>query len=110
MTMFIQSSLDTVQHLQALLAGPTPLGIEAPPEIKAEVLKILKWIAWLASAACVGGLIITAARMALNHRRGDDTNVAQLGWVLAACILIGSASSIVAVLLHTPNSGIGSAP
>lgn len=63
------------------------------------MLTILQWIAYLASAACVAGILFCAARMAIAHRRGDDTNVAQLGWVLAACVLIGAASGIVGALI-----------
>jgi hypothetical protein len=62
-------------------------------------LTILRWVAYLASAACVGGILITAGRMAIAHRRGDDSNVAQLGWVLGACVLIGAASGIVGALI-----------
>lgn len=70
-----------------------------PGVVQSNVLEILQWVAWLATAACVGGLLYSAAKMALAHRRGDDTNVAQLGWVFAACLLIGSASTIVGALI-----------
>ncbi|MEW2383665.1 hypothetical protein AB0873_16465 [Micromonospora sp. NPDC047707] len=78
---------------------PDPGSGEAPPEVGEKVLTILRWIAYLATAACVGGLLYTAAKMALAHRRGDDTNVSQLGWVFAACMLIGSASAVVSALI-----------
>ncbi|MFG1955048.1 hypothetical protein [Micromonospora sp. NPDC048830] len=96
------------QLQQALAAVPSPSGGPvvpdpgsgvAPPEVADKVLTILQWIAYLATAACVGGLLYTAAKMALAHRRGDDTNVSQLGWVFAACLLIGSASAIVSALI-----------
>ncbi|WP_434740667.1 hypothetical protein [Micromonospora sp. SH-82] len=82
-----------------LTALPDPGGGEAPPGVDGKILTLLKWVAYLASAACVGGMLYTAARMAISHRRGDDTNVAALGWVFAACIIIGSASGIVSVLI-----------
>ena len=83
----------------ALAAPPNPGSGEAPPGVGEKVLTLLKWLAYFASAACVAGILYSAAKMALAHRRGDDTNVSQLGWVLGACILIGSASAIVGALL-----------
>ena len=94
------SVIDFVQQGQELLAAvPDPGSGEAPPGVGDKVLTLLRWIAYLASAACVAGVLYTAAKMALAHRRGDDTNVAQLGWVLGACVLIGSASGIVGALV-----------
>jgi hypothetical protein len=92
--------IDFAQHLPAVVgAVPDPGSGEMPPDVADRVLTLLRWGAGLAVAACVGGIIYAAGKMALAHRRGDDTNVAQLGWVLAACILIGSASSLVTALL-----------
>ncbi len=101
--------IDYVDQLQHALAAapdpssgpfvPDPGGGAPPPKIAEKVLTILQWIAYLATAACVGGLLYTAAKMALAHRRGDDTNISQLGWVFAACMLIGSASAIVSALI-----------
>ncbi|MGC5335020.1 hypothetical protein ACPXCB_30980 [Micromonospora sp. DT62] len=99
---------DLPARLGLYLAAPTPPpggvpnpggGVAPPGVVQSNVLEILQWIAWLATAACVGGIIYSAAKMAIAHRRGDDTNVAQLGWVFAACILIGSASTIVGALI-----------
>jgi hypothetical protein len=99
--------LDFAEAFFSVLAQPTPEpsvpnpgGGEMPPgEIGEKVLLILKWIAALCTAACVGGLLYSGGRMAIAHRRGDETNIAQLGWVLFSCLLIGSASAIVAALL-----------
>ncbi|HCT80705.1 MAG TPA: hypothetical protein DGT23_29885 [Micromonosporaceae bacterium] len=89
------------------LAEPTPApgvpnpggGVMPPGEVGEKVLLLLQWVAGLATAACVGGLLYAGGKMAIAHRRGDETNIAQLGWVLFACLLIGSASAIVAALL-----------
>lgn len=78
---------------------PNPGGGTAPPGVGDKILTLLQWVAYLATAACVGGVLYTAAKMALAHRRGDDTNLSQLGWVFAACILIGSASTVVGALI-----------
>lgn len=78
---------------------PKP-GIEAPPtEVTSGVEELLGWGAYLAAAACVGGILWCAARMAIAHRRGDDSNLSGLGFALAACVLVGSASSVVGALL-----------
>jgi len=95
----LQDLVSTLPQAETPPAVPNPGSGEAPPGVGDKVLKLLKWVAYLASAACVAGLIVTAARMAIAHRRGDDTNVSQLGWVLGACVLIGSASGIVGALL-----------
>lgn len=94
--------IDHLDQLQAMLAAapvPDPGSGEPPPGVADKILRILQWIAYLATTACVGGVLYTAAKMALAHRRGDDTNVSQLGWVFAACLLIGSASAIVSALI-----------
>ncbi|WP_433121933.1 hypothetical protein [Micromonospora sp. CA-246542] len=94
--------IDHLEHLQALTAAapvPDPGSGEAPPGVGDKVLTLLKWVANLAIAACVAGVLFTAGKMALAHRRGDDTNVSALGWVFAACILIGSASAVVSALI-----------
>lgn len=91
--------VDQLQHAMAAAPVPDPGGGVAPPGVADKVLTILQWIAYLATAACVGGLLYTAAKMALAHRRGDDTNISQLGWVFAACLLIGSASAVVSALI-----------
>jgi hypothetical protein len=82
-----------------LAAPPDPGQGEAPPEVGPKLLTLLRWVAYLATAACVAGILATAGRMAIAHRRGDDTNVSQLGWVLGACVLIGAASGIVGALV-----------
>ncbi|MEU7822976.1 hypothetical protein [Catellatospora sp. NPDC049133] len=102
------SLLPTIlEHLQSVLADPTPAapvpdpgGGQMPPgDVGEKVLLILKWVAGLATAACVGGILYTGGRMAIAHRRGDEANISQLGWVLFACLLIGSAAAIVASLI-----------
>jgi hypothetical protein len=72
-----------------------PDQVQPPGGIGADVERVLGWVMWLAVTACVAGIIITAARMAIAHRRGGDADVAQLGWVLGACVLIGSAAFVV---------------
>ncbi|MEV4773068.1 hypothetical protein [Micromonospora humida] len=94
-----------LDHLIALAPEPTnapvpdPGGGAPPPGVGDKILTVLKWVAYLATTACVGGVLYTAAKMAISHRRGDDSNISQLGWVFAACMLIGSASAVVSALI-----------
>lgn len=83
-----------------ILAAPPDPGTGTPPAgIGPKVDGLLSNLAWLAVAACVAGILLTALRMAVDHRRGNDNHMAQLGAVLGACVLIGSASGLVANFL-----------
>lgn len=71
---------------------------EAPPGSKG-LNKVLSWVTWIAFSICVLGIIIAGAMMAVGQRRGEGgEHAARLGWVLAACIVIGSASGFVGLL------------
>jgi hypothetical protein len=97
----VQQAHDMAHHVGTFLADPVPNpgGGVAPAGIAPKVLKLLQWTAWLASAACVGGLIFSAGRLAISFKNGESSNVASLGWVLIACVVIGSASAIVGALI-----------
>ncbi|MEU9019230.1 hypothetical protein [Actinomadura sp. NPDC048394] len=87
-------------HLSALVAAiPNPGQGEKPPGAdKLELM--LKWVAWVVFGLCVTGILIVAGRMAVSHRRGEGGEHASgLAWVFASCILAGSASAIVGVLV-----------
>lgn len=81
-------------------ATPDPGGGQAPPGSEG-FLTILRWAAWIASGVCVLGVIVAGGAMALAHRGhgGGGENAARLGWVLAGCIVIGSAAGLVGALV-----------
>lgn len=81
-----------------LAAVPNPGDGVAPPGAD-KIVTILQWGKWLFSAGAVGGGLIIATKMVIAHRRGDDTNVAQLGFWLAACVLGGVGPHIVDALI-----------
>jgi hypothetical protein len=83
-------------HLGDILADPPtiPKGDDAGPPFGPQLQKVAGWLLWSATLACVVGVIITGARMAIAFRGGGDANIAQLGWVLFACILVGGASTL----------------
>lgn len=67
-----------------------------PPGVQAGVDKVIDWVTWIAFSVCVLGIIIAGAMMAIGQRRGEGgEHAARLGWVLAACIVIGAASMLV---------------
>lgn len=71
----------------------------APPGA-AGITTIVQWIAWLVLALCVVGILMVSGRMALAHRRGEAAEHASgLVMVLAAAVLVGSASGLVAALV-----------
>src|SRR5216110_3003456 len=93
---------DTAHHSVTVLADDPPINpksVEPPGQVGEKIKTILGWLKYLVSAAGVAGMFITSARMMIAHRRGDDTNVSQLGWVLGACVLAAAAPWIVAALV-----------
>lgn len=78
---------------------PNPGGGTKPPGADG-IEKILGWVAWVAVAVCVLGVLFAGATMAIQHRRGEGgESVSRLGWVLSGCIVIGSASALVGALV-----------
>ena len=83
-----------------LIAGniPTPVGVQ-PPGTQG-LTTILSWIAWAVTFLCVVGVFFVAGSMAFAHRRGEGSEaIGKLGWVMGACILGASATSLVNVLI-----------
>jgi hypothetical protein len=79
-----------------LLAAPDPGQGTPPPGISDKIDTLLSYVAWLAVAAAVAGVLFVAIRMALLHQRGQlGEHMAGLGAVLGACVLIGGASALV---------------
>jgi hypothetical protein len=71
-----------------------------PPGDSAKLLQtVIDWVTWIAFAICGLGIIIAGAMMAIGQRRGEGgEHAARLGWVLAACIVIGSSAALVQAL------------
>jgi hypothetical protein len=89
----------TTGALTVFAQVPDPGNGKKPPGSD-NFLTILQWAAWIAFGVCVLGVIIAGARMAIQHRHGQGgEQAAALGWVLAGCIVIGSASALVGALV-----------
>ena len=89
----------------AALAGPAMAidvpnpNPQAPPGVDTKVNTILGVLMYLVIAACVGGILLVAGKLAIAHRRGESGEaVGQLAGVAAASVLIGSAAAIVKFL------------
>lgn len=83
----------------AVVLGISQPGSQTPPGMNG-VTTLLSWGGWAVSIACLAGVLIVAATMALQHRRGEGGGqaVGHLGWVLAACILGSGAGPLVTAL------------
>lgn len=64
-----------------------------------QVQTIISYVAWLAAAACVAGIIIAGIKMAISHRHGDDEAMGRLGQIAVGCLVVGSAATIVGAVM-----------
>lgn len=90
----IVSQADTLHSLVSDVLAVDQPTVKNPPFI-GKFNKLLGWFMWGATTACMVGVIITGARMAIAYRGGNDANVSQLGYILFGCILVGTAAQIV---------------
>ena len=75
------------------------LPLDAPPGVQPGLDKVLGWVKWIAYSVCTLGILIAGGMMAVGQRRGEGgEQAARLGWVLAACIVIGAATALVDAL------------
>jgi hypothetical protein len=77
------------------VAAPNPRP-EAPAGVGAKLDTLLGYGMYFVIVACVAGVLICAAKLALAIRHGEGAEAAgRLGAVGFACVLIGSAAGIV---------------
>lgn len=99
----LQSGLpDTHQMLLDQTNNPTfsPNSGEFPDDVKKKLDQLLGWVSVVVTAVCIGGLFTVAGKMAINHKRGEGGEHATgLAWVGAACLLVGSAATLVNTLI-----------
>jgi hypothetical protein len=89
----------TTTGLAVVAQVPDPGNGKRPPGGD-KFLTMLQWASWLALGICVLGVIIVGATMAVQHRHGQGgEHAARLGWVLAGCVLVGSAAALVSALI-----------
>src|SRR5450755_1896373 len=86
-------------HLLTLAVINPGQGV-APPGA-GKLTTILQWTAWGVFALCVGGVLISAAKLAHSHNQGyggASQHTTSLVWTLVACVIAGSAAAIVGAL------------
>ena len=83
----------------AITEIPNPGLGQAPPGSEG-LLTILGWLAWIVCGLAIAGILITAGVMMVQNRRGEGgEHAGRLAWVLGGCILAGSASGVVGILV-----------
>lgn len=93
--MLVHVFSDAVSQLP-LITNP---GVGSKPPGSEKLDLVLKWVVWISFSICILGIVVAGAMMAVGQRRGEGgEHAARLGWVLAACIVIGSASALVGML------------
>lgn len=83
-------------------ASPSPLPDPVPetPPGSEEFIQVMNWVAWGVASLCILGLLIVAGRMAMAYRNGEGYEAASgLAKIMFACVIIGSASSLVGFLV-----------
>ncbi|HWD80221.1 MAG TPA: TrbC/VirB2 family protein [Kribbella sp.] len=85
-------------HLASELPAVLPMA-DLPPDVTNKLNDVVNWVQIIAYIICGLGIIIAGGMMAIGQRRGEGgEHAARLGWVLAACIVIGSANALVSAL------------
>ena len=82
----------------SILAGPFTSNPAAIPGVT-KLQAIIGYTAWLATAACLIGLIVTGATMAISYHRGSNEHMGRLGSVATGCLVVGAAAPIAGSLL-----------
>ncbi|WP_406079037.1 hypothetical protein [Micromonospora sp. NBC_00858] len=95
--MFGLNLMNAALRLVPQVQVPQPTnGGSAPPALVTLVTTGLSLIAWGGTAAGVAGVLVTGAKMAISHKRGDSSeHMGQLGLVLGGCILVATAGPLV---------------
>jgi hypothetical protein len=92
----IATALDVLSSVPLDIPDPDPA---PPPGAQGPVTVLLAWAKWVALIVAVIGVIMIAAKVAINIRRGEAAGeLGGLLYVAVACILVGSAVSLVGFL------------
>lgn len=68
-------------------------------DYRTPLLTLIDYVAWIVLCLCMVGLLICAGRLAMSYREGDPgKEIVGLLWVMAGCVLVGSAGGIVSAV------------
>ena len=88
----LASAIEIMSILPMNIPDPDPV---TPPGFEAPVGLIIGMLRWGGLALAVVGIIVIAARLTINIRRGEAANeLGGLGYVALAVILIGAAAAV----------------
>jgi len=86
-------------NLYGILPRLTDVDPTQPPGTE-QVQTIINWIGWGVMTLGIVGILIVAAKMMINNRRGEGgENAAGLGWVFGGLILASAAGALVGALV-----------
>jgi hypothetical protein len=89
--------LDTLQlHLIRFVPTPSP---SLPSGTDADAQTIVNWTAGGAAVACLIGLMIVGAKMAIAQRHNEEFNAGGLGKVFVGGIIIAAAAPMITALI-----------
>jgi len=95
----IDAQLVTAATNHLLAATPTPATPSLPGNAEQAINTVLGWIKYIGLVACVAGLFLVAARMAVSHRHGGGgEHMAGLAYVAGSLVIIGAAGAIIGAL------------
>ena len=99
-TLTATAGLVLITAESALAAPVTQPKPQLPDGMSEKLSTVLGVFMALVLVACVAGVFICAARLALAFRHGEGAeSVGRLGGVAAACVLVGGAAALVNFLV-----------
>lgn len=63
------------------------------------VQRIIGWSAWVSLGVCVIGALICGGKLVASFNEGNNEGVKNFGLVVGGCLIVGSASTIVGVII-----------
>lgn len=92
------SDTATLVFSSIVASVPNPSG-EQPPGM-GNINTLLDWAFWLGLVACVAGLIVGGALMAIQSRRGEGSEHAgRIAFACIGAIIIGAAGMLIGALV-----------
>lgn len=86
-------------HVVAAVLHLAQQSISNTPPWAKSLKALLSWGIWMATFACIVGVLIVGARMAILHSRGEAAqHLAGLFWVLFGGVLVAGAAALMSAV------------